>query len=132
MNITAQRLYFFTPQESVELTSKMLIDKDWGKLSCYYYIEKSDKETIASLRNGSYFVRDTKPEVYHPAVDWKYKKPFPPNFTYVSHTDIGNDSIIVTVSLEIDQGDDVMQRGMVTFYLKRSENGYQFDLPPKR
>jgi len=126
MNLSAQSLYFSTPQESVELTSKMLIEKDWGKLSSYYFIENSDKETIASLRNGSYFIRDKRPEVYHPGLDWKYKKPFPPNFKYLSHFDIENDSIKVNVGLDIDQGNDMMQSGMSTFYLIRSENGYQF------
>lgn len=125
MNLTAQSLYFSTPKESVELTSKMLIEKDWEKLSCYYFTENSDKETIASLKNGSYFIRNKRPEVYHPALDWKYKKPFPPNFKYLSHSDIGNDSIKVSLSLEIDQGNDMMQKGMSTFYLIRSENGYQ-------
>ena len=93
MNLMAQSLYFSTPQESVELTSKLLIDEDWGKLSNYYLLENSDKETIVSLKNGSYFIRDKRPEVYHPGLDWKYKKPFHPNFKYLSHFEIGKDSI---------------------------------------
>ncbi len=126
MNLMAQSLYFSTPQESVELTSKLLIEEDWEKLSNYYFLENSDKETIVSLKNGSYFIIDKRPEVYHPALDWKYKKPFPPNFKYLSHIEIGKDSIKVNVSLEIDQGNDMMQQGISSFYLIRSENGYQF------
>ena len=126
MNLMAQSLYLSTPQESVELTSMLLIEEDWEKLSNYYFLENSDKETIVSLKNGSYFIRDKRPEVYHPALDWKYKKPFPPNFKYLSHIEIGKDSIKVNVSLEIDQGNDMMQQGISSFYLIRSENGYQF------
>ena len=126
VNLMAQSLYFSTPQESVELTSRMLIEGDWGKLSNYYFLENSDKETIDSLKNGSYFIRDKKPEISHPALDWKYKKPFPPNFKYLSHIEVSKDSIIVNVSIEVDQGNDMMQQGLSSFNLIRSENGYQF------
>ena len=126
MNLMAQSLYFSTPQESVELTSKMLIEEEWVKLSNYYFLENSDKETIASLKNGSYFISDERPEISHPAVPWKYKKPFPPNFKYLSHIEVEKDSIKVNVSLEIDQANDMVQQGISSFYLIRSENGYQF------
>lgn len=122
----AQPLYFSTPQESVELTSKLLIEEDWEKLSKYYFLENSDEETIASLKNGSYFIRDKRPEAFHPAVAWKYKNPFPPGFTYLSHFELEKDSIKVNISLEIDQGNDMTQQGISSFYLLRSEKGYQF------
>ena len=125
-NLMAQSLYFSTPQESVELTSKLLIEENWEKLSNYYFLGNSDKATIASLKNGSYFIRDKRPEVSHPAVPWKYKKPFSPNFRYLSHIEVEKDKIKVNVSLEIDQGNDMMQQGISSFYLIRSENGYQF------
>ena len=117
----AQSLFFSTPQESVELTSKLLIEEDWEKLSNYYFLENSDKETIASLKNGSYFIRDEKPEIFHPAVPWKYKKPFSPNFKYLSHIEFEKDSIKVNVSLEVDQANDMTQQGISSFYLIRSE-----------
>ncbi len=126
MNLMAQPLYFSTPQESVELTSKLLIEEDWEKLSNYYFLENSDRETIASLKNGSYFIRDKRPEIFHPAVPWKFKNPFPTGFTYLSHFELEKDSIKVNVSLEIDQGNDMLQQGISSFYLLRSENGYQF------
>jgi len=125
VNLMAQSLYFSTPQESVELTSKLLIEEDWEKLSNYYFLENSDKETIDSLKNGSYFIRDKKPEISHPALDWKYKKPFPPNFRYLSHIEVSKDSLKVNVNLEIDQGNDMMQQGISSFYLIRSKDGYQ-------
>jgi hypothetical protein len=126
MNLMAQNLYFLTPQESVELTAKLLIEEDWEKLSNYYFIEDSDQETMASLKNGSYFVRDKRPEVFHPALDWKYKKPFHPKFKYIDHITISKDTIQVNVGLEIDQGNNMMQQGIASFYLMKSENGYQF------
>lgn len=124
-NIKAQSLYFSTPQESVKLTSKLLLEEDWNKLTNYYSLQNSDSDTIASLKNGSYFIRSKKPEASHPAVDWKYKKPFPPNFNYLSHSEIGKDSVKVDVILEIDQGNDMIQRGISTYYLKKSKKGYQ-------
>lgn len=125
MNLMAQPLYFSTPQESVELTSKLLIEEDWKKLSNYYFLENSDKETIASLKNGSYFIRDKRPEIFHPAVAWKYKNPFPPNFKYLSHFELEKDSVKVNVSLKIDQGNDMIQQGISSFYLRKSIKGYQ-------
>jgi hypothetical protein len=126
MNSMAQSLYFSTPQESVELSSKLLIEEDWERLSKYYFLENSDKETLASLNSGAYFIRDKRPEVSHPALDWKYKKPFPPNFKYLNHIEISKDSIRVNVNLEIDQGNGMIQQGISSFYLIRSRKGYQF------
>lgn len=91
LNLMAQSLYFSTPQESIEIASKLLLDEDWGKLSNYYFLNNSDKETIASLKNGSYFIRDKRPEIFHPGVNWKYKNPFPPNYKYLSHIELEND-----------------------------------------
>lgn len=121
----AQPLYFSSPQESVELTGQLLIQEDWETLSKYYFVEDSDKETIDSLKNGSYFIRDKKPELVHPAVSWRYKKPFDPNFKYSGHFEENPARIKVEVSMEIDQGDSMIQQGKSFFYLKRSKNGYQ-------
>ncbi|PLX20247.1 MAG: hypothetical protein C0599_09395 [Salinivirgaceae bacterium] len=126
MNVMAQSLFFSTPQESVELTARLLIDEDWGKLSSYYFTDNSDQETIASLKNGSYFIRDQRPEIFHPRLDWKYKKPFHPSFKYMNHIEIGNDSVQVNIGIEIDQGNDIQQQGISSFYLIKSEKGYQF------
>lgn len=121
----AQPLYFSTPQESVELTAQLLIQEDWGTLLKYYFVENSDNETIDSLKNGSYFIREKKPEVVHPAVSWRYKKPFDPNFKYSSHFEEDLARIKVNVSMEIDQGNGMIQQGVSSFYLKKSQSGYQ-------
>jgi hypothetical protein len=123
--LMAQPLYFSTPQESVEFIAQLLIQEDWETLSKYYFVENSDKETIDSLKNGSYFIRDKKPEVVHPAVSWRYKKPFDPNFKYSGHFEEDLARIKVFVGMEIDQGNGMMQQGTYSFYLIKSQNGYQ-------
>jgi len=123
--LMAQPLYFSTPQESVELTAQLLIQEDWGTLLKYYFVENSDKETIDSLKNGSYFIRNKKPEVVHPAVSWRYKKPFDPNFKYSGHFEEDLARIKVDVSMEMDQGNGMIQQGTSSFYLIKSQNGYQ-------
>ena len=81
--------------------------------------------TIDSLKNGSYFIRDKRPEVFHPGVLWKYKKPFPPNFSYFSHIETSQDTVKVEVNIEIDQGNGMLQQGISSFYLIKSDKGYQ-------
>ena len=125
MDLMAQSLYFSTPKESVKIISKLLIDEDWEKLSNYYYLGNSDNETIDSIKNGSYFIRDKRPETNHPGINWKYKKPFPPNFEYSSEIEAGEDTIKVNVRIEIDQGNSMIQQGFASFYLFRTSNGYQ-------
>ena len=125
INMTAQSLYFSSPQESVEKTSKLLINENWDKLMTFYFLENTDKETLDSMKNGSYFIRDKKPFSYHPGVSWKYKKPFSPSFKYSNHETIEEDLIKVTVSIEIDQGGGMIQKGMSYFYLLKSKKGYQ-------
>ena len=123
--LMAQPLYFSTPQESVEITAQLLIQGDWETLSKYYFVEESDKQLIDSLKNGSYFVRDKKPDLIHPAASWRYKKPFDPNFKYSGYLEEEDARIKVDVSMEIDQGNGMIQRGMSSFYLLKSENGFQ-------
>jgi hypothetical protein len=122
----AQPLYFSTPKESAEITSKLLIQEDWDTLMRYYYVTDSNEEIVDSLRNGSYFIRTEKPELIHPSVSWKYKKPFDPSFNYSGYFEESLNKVKVEVSLEIDQGNDMIQRGITTYYLIKSKNGFQF------
>lgn len=128
INLMAQNLYFSSPQESVKLSSKLLKDENWEKLSGYYFLEDSDNKVIDSLKNGSYFIRKTRPEAAHPGEFWKYKNPFPPNFKYSNHIEIAKDTIKVNVTIEIDQGNNMIQKGITSFYLIKSEKGYQLIL----
>ncbi len=121
----AQKLYFSSPQESVKLTSKLLIDENWETLTQYYYLDDVDEKVIGSLKNGSFFIRTKEPEVAHPGGFWKYNKPFNPSFNYLSHVQLSFDSIKVDVVIEIDQGDGMIQRGIQSFYLIKFKQGYQ-------
>jgi hypothetical protein len=125
MNIMAQKLYFSTPQQAVEISAKLMIAKKWGELSNYYFLENTDEETLNAMKSGAYFINSEKPEVAHPAFDWKYKKPFPPNFKYLNHIEINNDTLEVTIGVEIDQGEGMIQKGQSSFLLVKSESGYQ-------
>lgn len=124
-NLMAQASYFSSPQEAVRITSKLLIEENWKILTSYYYLENSSQKLLDSLKNGSYFIRTQKPELSHPGVSWKYKKPFPPSFSYYSHLPVDEYKIKVEVGIEIDQGEGMIQKGKKFFYLRKSENGFQ-------
>ena len=125
LNMSAQRLYFSSPKESVKLISQLLIKEKWDELTKYYFLENTSQETIDSMNNGSYFIRDERPEVAHPSGSWKYKKPFPPMFNYMNHTQFENNKILVNLNLKIDQGEGMIQEGLTSFFLIRSDKGYQ-------
>ena len=125
MDLMAQNFYFSSPRESVEITSQLLLDENWEKLSAYYYLENTNSQMIDSIKNGSYFIRNKRPEVAHPGEFWKYKKPFHPSFNYLSHSENTGDTTKVNVNLEIDQGGGMIQEGMSSFYLLKSKHGYQ-------
>ena len=124
LNVMAQNLYFSNPHESVQMSSKFLIDENWEALANYYSLDGVDKDIIDSLKDGSYFINEYSPEIAHPGGFWKYRHPFPPEFKYVSHIGSG-DTIKVELSIEIDQGNGMIQEGKTFFYLKKSRKGYQ-------
>lgn len=124
-NLMAQASYFSSPQEAVRITSKLLIEENWKILTSYYYLENSSPKLLDSLKNGSYFIRTKKPEISHPGVSWKYKKPFPPSFSYYTHLPIDKYKVKVEVQIEIDQGNGMIQKGKSFFYLRKSERGFQ-------
>lgn len=128
INLMAQHLYFSSPRESVKIASKLLTEENWEKLSNYYFLGNADTGILDSLKNGSYFIRNKRPEVAHPGGFWRYKKPFPPGFNYLSHSEFKKDTIKVNVTLEIDQGNGMVQQGIASFYLIKSGKGYQLIL----
>lgn len=117
--------YFKSPQESVEIISQLLLNDDWKALTAYYYTENLNQEIIDSLLDGSYFINTSQPEIGHPAVNWKYRKPFPPTFKYSHFTELANHLVEVTVSVQIDQGNEIVQTGFTTFTLIKGEEGFQ-------
>ena len=126
--LIAQPLYFSIPQESVEIKTQLLIQDDCETLSKYYFVKYSDQQLIDSLKDGSYFIRDKKPDLIHPAASRRYKKPFDPNFKYLGYFVEEDARIKVDVSMEMDQGNGMIQRGISSFYLIKSDHGYQLSL----
>ncbi len=118
-------MYFPTPQAAVEQISVMLREKDWPRLARYYDLTDTRVDR-ATLLSGEFFYTDEKPEVAHPAGFWHYKHPFAPGFKFASVRELDEPGIIeVTVEVEIDQGGGMIQRGIQTFLMRKSDNGYQ-------
>ncbi len=116
--------YFSDPKSAVAEAAKLLRAEAWAELARYYDLSGTTVPPD-TLTSGSFFVRDKPPAVGHPAGFDRYKQPFAPGFSYMTHTSAGDDEVKVTVDIEIDQGGGMIQRGMDTFYLRRSVHGYQ-------
>lgn len=123
--------YFASPESAVKEIRIMLRNKDWPKLAMYYDLSDS-KIGRATLISGEFFYTDERPESAHPADFWHYKHPFSPAFKYLSSSDVAQVGVKqVTVHVEIDQGGGMIQRGMQTFFMSWSGEGYQI-LPRQR
>ena len=117
--------YFESPESAVEQITVMLKEKDWAKLADYYDLSDSPTER-STLISGEFFYTDERPESAHPGDFWHYKHPFSPAFKFHSTRDLEESGVIeVTVHVEIDQGGGMIQRGMQTFLMRRTEEGYQ-------
>jgi hypothetical protein len=127
-NGTAAR-YFISPQEAVILITEMLRREDWSTLSRYYDLSGS-KVDRSELESGRFFARTKQPGGVHHEGFARYHHPFPPGFRFdqVRATE-DPDVTVVVVSIEIDQGGSVKQRGVSEFKMRKSANGYQI-LPP--
>ena len=122
--------YFSSPASAVKQITVMLENKDWAELSMYYDLDGSLIDR-AILISGEFFYTDEKPKVGHPAGFWHYKHPFPPAFKYASSRNLEESGVIeVTVVVEIDQGGGMIQRGIQTFLMRKTDKGYQV-MPPK-
>ena len=79
-----------------------------------------------ALISGSFFYTDKEPAVAHPAGFWHYKHPFAPAYKFHSFRHLNEPSVIeVTVMVEIDQGYGMIQRGLQTFLMRKTKNGFQ-------
>ncbi len=122
--------YFASPEAAVEQITVMLKDKNWPELAEYYDLADSPEDR-ADLVSGEFFYTEEQPEVAHPAGFWKYKHPFSPAFEFKSTRDLEEPGVIeVTVGVEIDEGGGMIQRGLDTFLMRKSDKGYQV-LPHK-
>jgi len=124
-----QGKYFTSPSDAVKQITVLLEDKNWDELAKYYDLTDSQIER-ASLISGEFFYTEKRPEVAHPEGFWKYKHPFAPGFEFNSMKELAEPGVIeVTVSVEIDQGGGMIQRGLQTFLMRNSDKGYQV-MPP--
>ena len=117
--------YFANPSVAVDQITIMLEEKNWPELAKYYDLSDSpiDRKELVS---GEFFYTEEKPEFAHPAGFWRYKHPFAPAFKFKSKRELEEPGVIeVTVGIEIDQGGGMIQRGMQTFLMRKSDKGYQ-------
>ena len=117
-------LYFESPASAIPEIKELLLASDWEILSRYYDLKDSDVK-LEELLSGNFFIRNEKPEVAHPGGFWKYKHPFPPAFNYRSSTLLRDNIYQIDMEIEIDQGDDNMQQGWVSFYMLKSDLGFR-------
>jgi len=130
-NVADNSMYFDDPASAVEQIAVMLKAKDWSELARYYDLTDSSINR-SKLISGEFFYTDEEPPSAHPAGFWHFKHPFPPAFTYHSSRDLEESNRIeVTVQVEIDQGGGMVQCGLQTFLMRKSNKGYQV-LPYKK
>ena len=106
---------FATPREAVTALSKLLSARDWAGLAACY-------EADAAVLTPSFFYDPEAPG--HPAGFDRWRHPFPPGWSYLSHEEQG-EVAVVRVGIEIDQGDGMVQRGVREFRLRRTSAGWQ-------
>lgn len=114
---------FVSPQEAVEVLGRLLEAEDWAGMSRYYDLSGTGIDP-GRLRSGEFFVRAAPPEGGHPAGFSRYLHPFAPGFRYASHRLEGEDAV-VTVAIQIDQGDGMIQRGFHEFRLRNCPSGWR-------
>lgn len=110
---------FATPREAVDVLSTLLASRDWAGLAACYDADP------ATLPPGFFYDEDAQG---HPAGFDRWRHPFPPGWRYESHEERG-DLAVVRVSIEIDEGDGMVQRGVREFRMRRSPAGWKV-LPP--
>jgi len=124
--VDAEDRCFNNPQDAVSDIAMMLRNKNWKDLASYYDLNESHVERGA-LTSGEYFIRHTRPKSAHPGGFWRYRHPFSPEFDFgwVEPVEENGDVVEVFVTIEIDQGGGMIQRGIDSFLMRESECGYQ-------
>lgn len=123
-SMAPQPAYFTDPKSAVDEIARLMRAKSWTELARYYDLSGTEI-SIEELNSGRFFVRDKPPAVGHPGGFNRYIQPFAPSFSYFSHQTIGDGMVEVTVDIEIDQGGGMIQRGLESFRMRKSEKGYQ-------
>lgn len=121
-------LYFDSPEEAVEIARQLMRAKNWSTLALYYDLDGT-AYARADLEDGLFFVRRDRPTDGHPGV-WQYRQPFHPAYVFDTAQETEKEGVWkITVRVEIDQGDGMIQRGFDTFEMRKGEPGWQ--LRPK-
>ena len=117
---------FNNPQDAVTEIALMLRNENWKELASYYDLKGSQVER-GSLVSGEFFIRHTRPKSAHPGGFWRYRHPFAPEFDFgwVERSEDSGDIVEVIVTIEIDQGGGMMQRGIDSFLMRESDCGYR-------
>lgn len=122
-------LYFSSPEEAVDRITGLLRREDWPTLARYYDLAGTSIERD-ELTSGRFFLNRERPPNAHPGLPWKYRHPFTPGFKFSEAVDRAEVFVVtVVVTIEIDQGDGRIERGMQEFAMRQSNRGYQI-LPP--
>lgn len=122
-------LYFNSAADAVERIPDLLRREDWAALARFYDLAGTSVKR-EELTSGRFFLNRERPANAHPGLPWTYRHPFTPGFKFkdaVDRAEVGVVTVVVTV--DIDQGDGSVQRGMQEFAMRRSTRGYQI-LPP--
>ena len=122
--------FFTTPKDAVGEITVMLRAKDWPRLARYYDLTGTAIER-KGLVSGEFFYRDRRPAAGHPAGFWRYKHPFAPGFTFHHQEQTAVPNVVeVVLTVEIDQGGGMVQRGLSRFRMVRHPRGWQVLPPP--
>ena len=122
---TMNPLYFESPEKAVNEIRKLVVASDWKTLSRYYDLTDSDTK-LEELLSSDFFIREERPQVVHPGGFWRYKHPFAPAFKFNYASELEKSGIYeVTLGIEINQGDGMIQKGIQTFRMRKSEKGFQ-------
>jgi len=106
-NLMNESRFFESPQQAVEEITKLLKQKKFHELACYYDLNNSDRNR-SMLESGEFFIREKKPPLAHPAGFWRYKHPFAPGFKYQRIEPTGRDKVFrVHLAISIAQGEDM-------------------------
>ncbi len=125
-NLSNESRYFESPQQAVEKITKLLKQKKFYELACYYDLNNSDWNR-SILESGKFFIREKKPPLTHPAGFRRYKHPFAPGFKYQRIEPTSRDKVFrVYLAISITQGEDMPdQIGTSEFFMIKHLQGWQ-------
>ena len=121
--VTADNLFFLSPEAAVPEIVKILSIEDWRILEMYSDLNES---TIKSeeILSGDKIANKGKSNSFDSDKYLKFKNPIPFDITYSHHELISDEIIKVWVSMNVIQEED-KQKELKYFFLIKSIYGYQ-------